>query len=90
MLRFSRSIDARTDENLCKCAAFFFVHFGVSSIDSQRPQTKEQAAATQWDQICFEDGLKKRPDGYTYDWVLPRKLPQSYKGCEFKPNMQLF
>ena len=37
-----------------KCVAFLFVHFGVSSIDSQRPQTKEQATAAQWVQIYFE------------------------------------
>ena len=37
-----------------KCVAFLFVHFGVSSIDSQRPQTKEQATAAQWGLIYFE------------------------------------
>ena len=37
-----------------KCVAFLFVHFGVSSIDSQRPQTKEQATAEQWSLIYFE------------------------------------
>ena len=28
--------------------------------------------------------------GRKHPWVLPKKLPQSYNGREFKPNMQLF